>query len=195
MLVIALLLCAGDWVVILDDGHSIVERRLRADGLMEIRGTTTTDVPAAALAEAFWSPKRKPVEQVKKRVELKKDDKEKIVYQQLRLPVVQDRDYVVRIERLADPPNDLFQFTSICESSLGPPPNKEHVRVTDCLSTTTMEGQGAGKTTLSYQGYANPAGSLPKWIINMLAPRAASEVLRRLIAEGRDVAAASAKTP
>jgi hypothetical protein len=190
MLPLLLILSASDWVIVLDDGNSRVERRLRQDGLMEIRGTTTTDVPAEALAEAFWSPKRKPAEQVKLRVELRKDDKEKVVYQQLRLPIVKDRDYVLRIERHADPENHLFQFKTRCESSLGPPPNDEHVRVTDCFSVTTMEGQPSGTTLLSYEGHADPAGSLPKWIVNMLAPRTAADVLKRLITEARDVARA-----
>jgi hypothetical protein len=186
---IGLFIVADGWVVIQNDGRHLIEQRLRPDGLMEMRGSTHTDVTAAAIAHAFWYPKGKLLPQVKQRLVLKHEDKEKVIYIQLRVPVVKDRDYTLHIDRFADPQNGLYQFSNHCVTDVGPPENAEHVRVKDCKSVTTIETQADGRTLVSYEGYANPGGALPKWIVNMLAPRAAAEILDRLIAEGRELQA------
>lgn len=185
-----ILLGASDdgWQVARRTERTIVERRPRTDGLMETRASSITDVPAEAIANQFWFP-RTQIAAVKKRIVFKHDDKEMIVYHQMRVPVAKDRDYTVRLTRYADPANGLYQFTSDCASELGPPENTEHVRIKNCHSITTIERQADGTTNVSYVAFADPAGRLPRWIVNMLAPKASADLLEKLIDEAREALA------
>lgn len=185
---VALILAAEvepGWEVAREDKKTIVERRPRSDGFMELRATTTTDVLPQAIAEAFWSRRVRSVSAVKQYLVLKKTETEKLVYQQLKLPVVKDRDYTVRLTRYADVGNGLYQFESVCDSDAGPPPNGDHVRVTRCRSHLTIERLDDGSTRVSYTTWADTAGRLPKWIVNLLAPKAAAEFMEKLIDEAR----------
>ena len=179
------LLAISGWEVVSTDGPKVVERRARGDGFIEVRVSTVTDIRPIHVANAFWA-RRTPASKAIKKYELiRQDDVEKIVYQQLRLPIVKDRDYTVRIERYTDAAAGLYQFNSKCRSDLGPPPNDEHVRVTDCTAQYSVELGADGRTHVTYTAFANAAGRLPIWIVNALAPKAASEVLDKMLEEAR----------
>lgn len=187
-----LLFSDGGWEVARTHGTTLVERRPRADGFMELRASTVTDVTPDLVAETFWSRRVRGVSAVKHYLVIKQTDDEKVLYQQLKLPVVKDRDYTVRIKRYADPANGLFQFESACESDAGPPPNAEHVRVSRCHSHLTVERLADGQTRVSYTTWADTAGRIPKWIVNLLAPKAAHEFLDKLLEEARTPVATTA---
>jgi hypothetical protein len=162
-----------------------VEQRPSNGGFFEVRATAETDLAPEHLADAFWNVRGKTIDAVKKRVVLKHDDKEHLVYQQLAMPIVKDRDYTIRIERYADPANELYQFTSRCDSAAGPDENAAHVRVRDCRGLLTIERLPTGRTLITYVAFANPAGSVPPFIVNMFAPNATKDVVDGLLAEAR----------
>lgn len=183
------LLVAADWEVARDDGRNLIERRARPDGFMEIRASTVTDVPTKHVAETFWARRGRSVSAVKKYVVISKTEDTKVIYQQLKLPVVKDRDYTVSVRRYVDDAHGLYQFNSVCASELGPPPNDEHVRVTNCRTEISMERGEDGRTHITYVTFADTAGRLPKWIVNLLAPKAAAEFMDHLVDEAREAMA------
>ncbi len=188
LLTFFMLLSADDgWQVARKTARTLVERRPHLGGLMETRATSETDVPAEKIAEVFWHPPPKQrLEAVKKRVLIMQDDTQKVVYFQLRLPVVKDRDYTVRVKRFVEAEQGRFRFESRCESTAGPAETPDHVRVYDCHAMTVIERRPNGRTFVSYVAFANPAGRLPHWIVNMLAPKTAADVLERLIDDARE---------
>lgn len=181
----------GGWELARDDGRNVIERRRQSDGLMELRASTTTDLAPATVATAFWNRRVASVKAIKKYEIISQTDVEKVLYQQVKMPIVKDRDWTVRITRYADPANELYQFFSRCDSSAGPAENDDHVRVMRCHSEVTIEGIEGGRTRVSYITFADPAGKIPHWIVNMLAPKAAAAFLDKLLEESRGFVAAT----
>jgi hypothetical protein len=185
---LALLLAASTpmaWELVRAGPGPTVEKRAHGDGLYEVRVSTVTDVPAEQIADAYWNERESSLETQKKYVVLARSSAEKLVYTQLRLPIVKDRDYAIRIKRYVDAASGLFQFTGACITDAGPPPDEHHVRVTQCTAQLTIEPAGDGRTVVTYVAFANPAGHLPKWIVNAVAARAVIEVVDKLIERGR----------
>ncbi len=190
-MILVFLLAISGWEVVRADAHHVVERRERGDGFVEIRVSTITDVPAQQVATAFWMRRTPASKAIKKYDLILQDETQKIVYQQLKMPIVKDRDYTVRIERYVDEASGLYQFNSKCRSDLGPPPNDDHVRVVDCTAQYSVERGADGKTHVTYTAFANAAGRLPIWIVNALAPKAAADVLDKMIEEAKALNASS----
>ncbi len=184
-MILLILLAVSGWEVVSIDGPKVVERRARGDGFLEIRVSTVTEVPALQVANAFWLRRTPASKAIKKYDLILQDETQKIIYQQLKMPIVKDRDYTVRVERYVDEASGLYQFNSKCRSDLGPPPNDDHVRVVDCAAQYSVERATDGKTHVTYTAFANAGGRLPIWIVNALAPKAAADVLDKMIEEAK----------
>lgn len=180
------------WEVIRTAPLTTVERRSHAEGFYEIRVSTLTDVRGEWIADAYWNERDKSLSTLKKYQVLSRTADEKVSYLQVHLPIVKDRDYTIRIVRDANHELGLYQFTGHCVGDVGPPPNTEHVRVAQCMAQLTIEPAADGRTHVTYVAYANPAGQLPKWLVNTVAPKAAAEVVDKLIELARSQAAMSA---
>src|SRR5689334_7711666 len=98
----------GGWEVARDDGKTLVERRPRPDGFFELRASTVTDVSPRTIADTFWSRRVRGVSALKMYTVLGQSENEKVVYQQLKLPVVKDRDYTLRMKRYVDLEHQLY---------------------------------------------------------------------------------------
>lgn len=176
-------LALSAWEIVLDNGTTRVEKRLLPSGLLEMKATTSTDLAPQIVADAFWF--RQAVKGVRKYVLIKRTDREKIIYVQLKLPVIKDRDYTVRMSRYEDAKNGLFQFDTACDSTAGPEVNPDFIRVTFCIGHLTVERDEDGRTLVTNVSAADPAGAVPSWMVNLLAPKAAGNFIEELVAESK----------
>lgn len=85
-----------------------------------------------------------------------------VVYQRLDLPVVDDRDFTLKVTWGADGAVLWKRFK--IANDLGPKPNEGVVRVTAHEGSWRLEAEGAKGTRAVYRFHFDAAGSIPSWL-------------------------------
>jgi len=85
-----------------------------------------------------------------------------VVYQRLDLPVVDDRDFTLKVTWGADGPILWKRFT--VAKDLGPKPIDGVVRVTAHEGSWRLEPEGAAGTRAVYRFHFDAAGAIPSWL-------------------------------
>jgi ribosome-associated toxin RatA of RatAB toxin-antitoxin module len=179
-----LLLMLAAWEPVTQDAAITVERRPAEGrvGLYELRITGHAKVTPEQMIDTLW--KHEEYEQfvprLKKLVILKHDGDEKLLYQQVKAPMIKDRDYVVRVRRLSDPAAHVYE-TVITNAEGGPPENADHVRIKAIKARWTLSPATEGGTDVVYQIFVDPGESLPSWIVAIGQKSATPDVVRAMI--------------
>jgi ribosome-associated toxin RatA of RatAB toxin-antitoxin module len=164
----ALLGAGGGWEKISDKEGVLIERRLRDGGLYEVRASAHASVTPQQFADMLWKHEDYPkfVPHLKSLKTLKTVGNERWNYEQVKLPVVSDRDYTVHLVR--EPPDTATGVIDIRFESAndqGPPPDKNHVRIEHIKGGWTIEPSEGG-SDVTYDVFSDPGGGVPLWIIN-----------------------------
>lgn len=111
---------------------------------------------------------------------------ELLVYQYLKLPVIKDRDYALRVGwRDGDP----HQLTFAIDGKQGPAPTNKTVRLTTLTGRWDLEPiRGGAATRAVYHVRIDFSGTVPRWMVRGGAAKDLPLVfagMRRLIAEHR----------
>ena len=107
---------------------------------------------------------------------------ERVVYEQLALPVVKDRDYTVRLRKSVDPAAQRYVILIVSANELGPPADGSHVRVTNIRGGWIIEPGPDGKGSLiRYQMQSNPGGTIPAWVVDRAQRDGAASVVRAML--------------
>ena len=86
-----------------------------------------------------------------------------IVYQRLDLPVIDDRDFTLRLTWGEAPASQWVIFDAA--NSQGPPPQRGVVRVTEHSGSWQLKAVEGGRSTFArFQTRIDLGGSLPKWL-------------------------------
>ncbi|HZS35236.1 MAG TPA: SRPBCC family protein [Polyangia bacterium] len=94
---------------------------------------------------------------------LEKRDGELYVYEHLKLPVINDRDYTLHVTWNPGEPRGI-QFS--VENSHGPKPRAGAVRMTTLIGRWDLEPiQGGKATRATYRVQIDFAGSVPRWMV------------------------------
>ncbi len=187
------------WQLVLNQKGIMVERRAtdRA-GLYEVRVTGHANISPEMMAKTVWSHHEyiQFMPHLKSLKVLAETPNERLMYQQLKMPVVKDRDYTVRVRRSADPVTRVFESVFETANDAGPPEDASHVRVTKIKGSWTLspDENGTG-TDVVYQVYSDPGKELPLWIVNIAQNNAAPDVVRAMISRAERSAAKSAANP
>ena len=80
---------------------------------------------------------------------------------------VTDRDLCVEAISTTDPANGVFKITANPLPGLVPE-KKDMIRIKDYHQTWTVKSLNNGSTYVELEGYADPSGSIPDWLANML---------------------------
>ena len=192
--VLALQLVSGAWEEVHKDDALTVERRPvprgeGRSGLFELRISGHATVPPERMFETLW--KHEEYEQfvprLKKMQILSNDGTVKLLYQQAKMPMVKDRDYVVRVKKVIDPSARVYE-TVIETAEGGPPESDDFVRIKRIRGRWTLSPDAAGTgTDVVYQIFVDPGESLPPWAVAMGQKSGTPDVVRAMIkrAEGR----------
>jgi hypothetical protein len=117
-----------------------------------------------------------------KRLEiLAEGDDWKLVYEQVAMPLVKDRDYTVRLTRAAT------TATGRCEvvfhsSPDGPPVRDDHVRARSIEGSWIIEPEPGGGSRAVYTVRNDPGGTIPAWIVNRLQVQVAARFVGAVLA-------------
>jgi hypothetical protein len=148
-------------------------------------------LPPAAVFESVWRIRDEGYEAriTKKRVILKDTPNERVVYSQVRLPVVADRDYTLRLEAKRDVGVDVYQILYRTDNASGPKATTDHVRIELIRGGWTFEPDGEGGCLVTYFFLNDPGGVIPAF----LARGYQGDVLASVLREALVFAASDAK--
>mgnify|MGYP002147556480 CR=1 FL=1 len=171
------------------DGITIERRAVPGSSFFEHRAAIELPLAPEVVAEDVWRALRgADMANLKKRQILQEGPSELLLYDQLRTPVVSDRDYVIRVQRLGDPTRRRTEFRCTSVEGAGPPAAPGHVRIAMIRAGWLVEPGPSGGTRLTYFAYAEPGGLITAFIARgAQADRALADIehmsqrLRRLM--------------
>ncbi len=146
----------------------LVERRpVAGSSFYEYRAMVTIPLAPALLIEDMWKTVEKPGPVVKKRQMLRKGETEIVFYDQIQTPVVSDRDYTMRLQKVALGGNR-FQMIFQTANELGPGPDPKFVRIPAIRGMWIIQADpgAADRSQVTYQTYSDPGGSVPAFVIH-----------------------------
>jgi hypothetical protein len=181
---------AGGWSAWKTREGVTLERR-SVDGAKFYEHRAFVDLPSvapAAAADSIWDAIRNgDMEALKSRKILAAGADEMLIYDQIKTPIVDDRDYTFTVKRVRTGARTDF----VCETAndRGPPPQKGLVRIPVLVGGWRVEPDGHGGTRLGYFAYSEPGGSVPAFLVRgAQADRSVADVVR-MVARLRALAA------
>ncbi len=112
-----------------------------------------------------------------------------VSYQRLSTPVVDDRDYTIKIfdESREDANGKVIWKNRWTEANkLGPPPRNGVSRVGVNEGYWILETAAGDRTKATYYVYTNPGGSIPTFVVNMANAQAVPELYKAVSKAARD---------
>lgn len=148
------------------DGITLEKRSVEGSHFLDYRARTHTKVsPAVAMAK-IWSgigDEKSPT--IKRRAVVQRSEDEVVVYDQIRAPVVTDRDVIIRIRKVTDASAGAFEIRFESTTTIGPPPAAGYVRLPMVRGRWRIEPDGAGGSNIAYTCYSEPGGSVPAFLV------------------------------
>lgn len=146
------------------DGLELEVRRVAGSPFEELKVSAVLTQPLSALCDAVWGHDAKVEKRFKKRVVIRESETERWTYEQVRVPVLTDRDLVIHAQLLAAAPSGRCEVKF--ESTTDPdfPRRADHVRITAVRGHWTLEPTDGGKVAMTYTIYSEPGGSVPAFL-------------------------------
>ncbi len=158
----------GDWELEKNEtGIKVYTRTIEGEDIREFKATVLLDAPVKKVADiildinnyASWYPQISEAKIIKKI-----HSNEYYVYNVIDLPwPTSDRDGVSKMNITITEAATTIKIEAINGIK---PKNPDYVRITKSYGYWKLTKQGT-KTSLHFQYFANPGGSLPDWVINM----------------------------
>ncbi len=174
------------------EGIAVEKRSVPGSKFMEYRARASTPVSPQKVLAGLWAGLTDPPQgTVKKREVLRKSDTELVFYDQVKTPVVSDRDYTMRISQSKDEKTGSLQVRFETANELGPPAASGFVRIPVVRGSWLIEPSEGGGAKLTYQCYSEPGGSIPAFMVRGAQQNQVVVDMRRML--DRAQRAASAK--
>ena len=133
--------------------------------------------PARAEAVIWQALESGDMDSLKHREILHESPDELVIYDQIRTPVVSDRDYTIVVRRRRAGARVWFACETANER--GPGPRQGYVRIAAIAAGWYVEPDGKGGTRLGYFAYSEPGGSVPAWLVRgAQADRSMADMVR-----------------
>lgn len=162
-------------------GMRLDKRKVAGTSFPELRISTHSPLPVATLAAAAWADRFDGKLTKKSRIlreVLSEVGDERTQYNQVRVPVVSDRDYTLHLRRRYSS-DGVFHLQ--IQSIEGRPPQKGFVRVPEAHSTWTITPTADGGCDVVYVTYAEPGGGVPAWAVKSTQLESALEVVEEVM--------------
>ena len=161
------------------DGFTVSGRVLEGSAYQEYRVEVATALPIEALcAEIFeWGTKGGDGPGVVVNKVLTDGDELRVIYNQIALPVVSNRDFAMTVarERLAD---GTCRIRFRATNALAPPKPENFVRMDRLWGEWRIEAVPAGGAKLTYTMFSDPAGAVPSFVVHGSQRKAALDSTR-----------------
>jgi len=170
-----------------DDGITVFSRERKESGLREMRATGTFDAPP----EDVWKVLRDyesytrvmPYVQVSKIVGHEDGDKVTYVYSVLALPLIDKRDYTLKLTDDSEwkDGKGFLKSSWTAANDKGPAVTKDIVRLSVNNGYWLLQPVDSGKKTYAtYYIYTDPGGAVPKWMVNTANSGAVPDVFKAI---------------
>lgn len=147
-------------------GIAVERRPVSGSKYFEYRASINSTVAPERIIAELWNRVATATNPVlKKRQVLKQDPSEILLYDQIKTPVVSDRDYTLRIRKTSDP-GHRYKMTFETANELGPPVDPKFVRIPAIRGSWSVEPDDKGGSRLTYQTFSEPGGSIPAFMIH-----------------------------
>ncbi|MGC4117978.1 MAG: START domain-containing protein [Myxococcales bacterium] len=151
------------WKTYLEKEGARFERRdVPGSSYPELRATKEVRQPLEKVLAAVWASVSDltSTKDHQKRL-VREGPGEIVVYQQISVAVVTDRDYTVRIWRTPPAADGTVEVRYQVANELGPPPNPKYVRLEAIRGAWTLTPLPDGGTRVSYLAFSEAGGSVP----------------------------------
>ncbi len=169
---------ASDWSDLSKvDGIAVARREVKGSSLYEYRAQAVTSASVDALCAAVfdWATVGKDHEGLILRKLLKDGPDERIIYDQMDQPLVSKRDYTMVARRSRGEGACHLRFESTTE--LAPKLPEGFVRMGALRGAWDFVPE-AGQTKVTYTIFADPAGSVPAFLVNGASKDRTAQTLR-----------------
>ncbi len=174
----------GEWKR-LEEAHGVVVegRAVSGSQLREVRVVAQCVASPQKLFEVLWDVRAQAqwVPNLKELRVLRSSDDEHLIYERVKIPVVQDRDYVLRMTKKIDAASGVYEIIGSGASELGPAPTSGVVRMTELRSRFTLAPSEGGGSRITYVSFGDPAGKIPMWIARAADVRGPKDFVVALI--------------
>lgn len=108
------------------------------------------------------------------------------VYQRLDPPLIDERDYTLRVEGDGDHKTGLYFLRWTSAEDKGPARRDDTTRITTCDGSWTIEPSGKKMTHATYHLYTDPGGSIPTWVANLANTRSLPDLMTSIRSRSAD---------
>jgi hypothetical protein len=187
---LALLVCAtlaradDGWKPVgVRDGITVEYRQVDGAPVREVRASTHSPLPPARIMKTLWRHEDyvQFVPYIKRLDILREDADTKLLYEQLNVPLLKDRDVTVRVTRRADPGTGTYEMTTEAAPDDGPPVRPDYVRVRTSKSLWRLVPATDGGTDVSYALRTDAGGLVPVWMANLAQKDATARFVRAVL--------------
>ena len=164
------------------DGMVIEQRAVEGSSAREVRATVHSSLSSAALMATIWR-HEEYVEFMPNlsRLDVLRDDGDsKLIYEQLDVPIVKNRDLTLRITRTFHRETGTYEISSEAVPDEGPPPSDEFVRVRTSTSRWRLVPAADG-TDVEYSLYTDGGGAVPGWMAKLILKEVTAKILRSML--------------
>ena len=166
-------LCAGEnpnpWEKVDDDdGITVWARAVPGSNIHEVKAVALIDVKAERIWEVLGNTSEY-MEFMPYLVAIKRlgsHPKGHYEYQLIDPPLVDERDYTVKVNISADVKKGVYTRQWNTAVNKGPKPNDNAVRVTINKGYWQIKKSGQNTSKVTYYLYTDPGGSIPEWMAN-----------------------------
>ena len=174
------------WERVGEERGIVVESRdVAGSSLHDVRATAQSPASVSALLGVLWSHEQfaRLLPRVKHIEVLRDAGDERLVYEQVHVPLLKDRDIVFRVHRYTDPRTGIAEIDSLAVTNEGPPERDDHVRVRESHAHWTLVPRPEGGTTVAYLVRADIGGNVPAWVVNRAQREAVPDLVHAILAE------------
>lgn len=176
----------GPWETVrTDKGITVLRRTVMGTQLHEFQGTGVIEAPISQVMAVLQDTEHRRewmAESKEQRTVQQVNTKMVILYNRLAAPwPVKDRDSVMRAVTLFDTQNKMVRVEIASTTHPDAPPIDGAVRMPFMVAHWYLWPQEGGKwTKAEYQVHADPGGSLPDWLINMVSKKIPHDTISAL---------------
>jgi ribosome-associated toxin RatA of RatAB toxin-antitoxin module len=175
----------GPWERVGERDGIVIERRaVEGSPTGELRLTARSPLRPAAIMATLWRQQEFPqfVPYLKRLDVLRDDGDAKLLYEQIHVPLLKDRDVTLRTKRTASPDTGVYEVTTVAAPDEGPPEDGRHVRVRTSESRWRLAPAADGGTEATYTIRTDGGGAVPAWIVHAAQKDAAAKLVRAVLA-------------
>jgi len=181
----------GRWERVAERDGIVVERRTDDPSpVRQLRAKTHSALPPAAIMATLW----KHEDYVHfvpylRRLDILRDEGDvKLVYEQIHVPLLKDRDATIRFSRSFTAATGVYEMSSRAVPEEGPPERDGYVRVRTSQAHWSLAPTDDGGTAVTYTLRTDMGGLVPAWIVNAAQKDAVARLIRAMLDRARDTA-------